>query len=140
MIRQLFPMLRREILEAREAVDRQNISIETIKQKLSLLGDVDNSLIEKSVVQNRKITSEATAAKEIIAAFSTVSFETVDRYTRVFSNGSDIPSYRGGHILVRLLPAELLPKYEKLRGKKLMCTEKTAPAFEDSSRISKRNK
>ncbi len=119
MIRAIYPKLKQEIVGVRIGT----VSIETIKQRFSLLRDVDDTLLQKWVFTNPNKISESTAAIEIIWAFdSNSSRETIVRYTRHVTDAGDMTAqanwdsqHHPGRHLVRLLPPEALSDYEKLR-------------------------
>jgi len=130
----IYPQLKQEILDVRSIVHQEAISIsietirqrfiETIRQNFFHLREVNDDLIQKSVLGDPKTISEATAAIDIICAYDQhVTRGTVERNTRSVPNASDVFSQANSHSeqvsghpsrLLRLLRPELLPYYEEL--------------------------
>jgi hypothetical protein len=95
----IYPKLRQEISDARAAVRKEQLSLETIRQRFPLLGEAEDALLKKLILDNPDATTDATAAVEIISAFAgSISDQTVERYTRhlpdASSNSKEIPGCR----------------------------------------------
>ena len=118
----IYPKLRQEISDARDTARKGQLSLENIRQRFSLLGEAEDALLKKLILDNPDATTDTTAAVEIISAFAgSISEKTVGRYTRyipdttnvrtqVNPNSEEIP---GRQLVLRLLHHEHVRDYEE---------------------------